>query len=236
MPGVGVKRQPLWKVCLSRSKAFSLESLSRNPDEDPILIALRDGAETRSTEFKESQPFDVLKWKLVKACMAMANLRDGGRIVVGCDERDGVPKPTGTTEKHQHSYDQDNLIEAVNTYARPPVSLTLRRVMFAGLRFVGVEVDPFERTPVMCTKDNKHDSPQPTEKQLLRPGEIYVRSNERISTTKVVTPELLSEVLEIAAEKRAAEIISIAQRIGLRMPDDAATQFARERADFGDFE
>jgi hypothetical protein len=58
----------------------------------------------------------------------------------------------------------------------------------------------------------------------------------QISTTKVVTPELLSEVLEIAAEKRAAEIISIAQRIGLRMPDDAATQFARERTDFGDFE
>jgi hypothetical protein len=210
--------------------------LSRDPENDPILIALRDGVETRATEFKESQPFEILKWKLLKGCMAMANLRDGGRIVVGCDERDGVPRPTGMTDEHQRSYDQDDLITEVNAYARPPVALTLRRVQFDVLRFVGIEVAPFDRAPVMCIKDNLNAKPVLNKKQIMRAGEIYCRSNERIATTKVVTPELLAEILENAAEKRAAEIISLAQRIGLRMPDDAATSFARERADFGDFD
>lgn len=220
----------------ANGESIIMEMLARGPEDDPILMAIRDGVETRGTEFKESQPFDVLKWKLVKACMAMANMRDGGRIVIGCDEREGVPRPSGMTEEHQRSYEPDDLIEAVNTYARPPVILTLRRREFSGLRFVGVEVAPFDRTPVMCINDNLGGKPAPTPAQVLRPGEIYVRSNSRVSTTKVVTPELLAEILEIAAEKRAAEIIGIAQRIGLRMPDNAATQFALERKGFGDFE
>ena len=209
--------------------------LDRDLEEDPFLIALRDGVETRVTEFKESQPFEVLKWKLVKACMAMANLRDGGRIIVGCDERDGVPVPSGMTEEDQRSYTQDALIELVNKYARPPVSLTLRRVEFDGLLFVGIEVAPFERTPVMCIKHNLNEKPPPTKKQELREAEIYARSNARVSSTKVVTPELLEEILTIAAQKRAAEIIATAQQIGLRMPDSDAAQLAREREQFGGF-
>jgi predicted HTH transcriptional regulator len=207
--------------------------LSRDPEDDPILVALRDAVETRVTEFKESQPFDVLRWKLVKACMAMANLRDGGRIIIGCDERDGVPRPSGMSEEHQCSYDQDRLIELVNTYARPPVALTLRRVEFDGLRFVGIEVDPFERSPVMCIIDNLSTKPKPTHTQVLMPGQIYARSNARVSTTKVVTPDLLQEMLENAAWKRAGDIIARAQAAGLRMPDSDAAQFARERDEFG---
>lgn len=207
--------------------------LSRDPEDDPILVALRDAVETRVTEFKESQPFDVLRWKLVKACMAMANLRDGGRIIIGCDERDGVPRPSGMSEEHQCSYDQDRLIELVNTYARPPVALTLRRVEFDGLRFVGIEVDPFERSPVMCIIDNLSTKPKPTDTQVLMPGQIYARSNARVSTTKVVTPDLLQEMLENAAWKRAGDIIARAQAAGLRMPDSDAAQFARERDEFG---
>ena len=210
-----------------------VEMLSRDPKDDPILVALRDAVETRVTEFKESQPFDILRWKLVKACMAMANLRDGGRIIIGCDERDGVPRPSGMSEEHQCSYDQDRLIELVNTYARPPVALTLRRVKFDGLRFVGIEVDPFERSPVMCIIDNLSTKPKPTDTQVLMPGQIYARSNARVSTTKVVTPDLLQEMLENAAWKRAGDIIARAQAAGLRMPDSDAAQFARERDEFG---
>lgn len=207
--------------------------LARDPEDDPFLIAIRDGVETRVTEFKESQPFDVLKWKLVKTCMAMANLRDGGRILIGCDERDAVLVPSGMTELDQQSYDADTLIEAVNKYARPPVSLNLRRLDFDGLLFVGIEVAPFDRSPVMCIKSNLSDKPMPTEKQRMQPGDIYVRSNERVSSTKAITPELLEEVLAIAAQRRAKEIIETAQQIGLRMPESDAVALAREREEFG---
>ncbi len=46
----------------------------------------------------------------------------------------------------------------------------------------------------------------------------------------------MAEVLEIAAETRAAEIIATAQRIGLRMPDTAAQNFADERKGFDSFQ
>ena len=43
--------------------------------------------ELLSVEFKEAQPFSILKYKIVKAIMAMANQRDGGLIVIGVHKK-----------------------------------------------------------------------------------------------------------------------------------------------------
>ncbi len=54
------------------------------------LIALIDlGREDRSLEYKESQPWGELKNKIAKTALGMANVRDGGTIVVGVSERSG---------------------------------------------------------------------------------------------------------------------------------------------------
>lgn len=206
------------------------EQINDEPEDDPIVRALKYGIETRSTEFKESQPLDVLKWKIVKSAMAMANLRDGGRIIIGGSEREGIAVSLdGVKPEHLTDYDNDTIIQLVNTHAKPPVDLSLRIVPFDGKQFVGIEIAQFVRTPVFCAKPTPNGTP---EKLRLREGDVYVRSNERISTTRAVNAELMAEVLEVAAETRAAQIIATAQRIGLRMPDSAFEQFAEEIADF----
>jgi len=69
------------------------------------------------------------------------------------------------------------------------VSLTLRRVEADGLKCVGIEVEPFVRAPVMCIRDNlKHKLDK---KLQLMSGEIYARSTDRRSTTKLVSLEKL---------------------------------------------
>ncbi len=90
---------------------MSVSMLQRNPDEDPLIIALRDAVETRNTKFKESQPFVLLQWKSVKACMAIANLRDGGKILIGCDDRSGVPIPSGMSDQDVLLYKQDDVMD-----------------------------------------------------------------------------------------------------------------------------
>ncbi len=151
---------------------------------DPVVLALASGVETRSSEFKESQPFDVLKWKIVKSAMAMANLRDGGRIIIGGSERDGATlRLEGVKTEHDADYDNDTIINLVNTHARPPVDLLVRRIAYDGKQFVAIEVRQFSRTPVFCSKPTPSGTP---EKQQLREGDVYVRSNERISTTRAV--------------------------------------------------
>jgi len=51
--------------------------------------------ESRSIEYKRSAPWDELKWRTIKACLAMANLRDGGLILVGVAEEGTEWKVTG---------------------------------------------------------------------------------------------------------------------------------------------
>lgn len=199
---------------------------------DPLLRSLQRPVETRDTEFKESQPFESLKWRLVKTCMAMANLRDGGRIIIGVSERSGRLEPVGMHRDHEAGYIQDDLYALVNRHARPPVELTLRFIEHDGKRFVGVEIRAFERVPVFCGVD----TPPESGKDRLRVGDIPGRTRDRIATSKIHDADLVAEIIEAAAEKRAGEIIATAQRVGLRMPVEDRDRFAEERVDFGDFD
>jgi len=201
-------------------------------DDDPIVRALQRPVETRDTEFKESQPFDTLKWRIVKTCMAMANLRDGGRIIIGVSERTGRLEAVGMHPDHESEYNQDDLYAIVNRYARPPVALTLRVVDYDGKRFIAIEIREFSRVPIFCGVG----TPPESGKDQLRVGDIPGRSRDRIATSKIHDVDLVAEVIEVAAEKRAAEIIATAQRIGLRLPPADRDHFAEERRNFGDFD
>jgi predicted HTH transcriptional regulator len=192
---------------------------------DAALRAIRNLHEERDKEFAESQPFDVLKWKLITTSMAMANLRDGGSIIIGISQRDPHFAPTGMSEAHLNGYDPDNVIAAINKYAKPPIPLAVYKLEEAGRAFLVIDAAPFKRTPIMCSKGPPDDSGQ-----KFKAGDIFARTLDRISTSRIVDLDLM----ELASENRAAEIVATAQRIGLRLPSTDIESFARERADFGD--
>ena len=188
-----------------------------NPsNDDRIRVAIRRELELRDVEFKESQPFEVLRFKIVKAAIGMANLRDGGLIIIGAHQREGRLRASGITKEHEATYDADDVIEAINRHARPPVNCIVRVLAEAdGRRFVGIEVQPFDRSPVFCkrsTPDNVDSNDRLVE------GSLYVRNSDRIGTTRVVDADLMAEILEIAAERQAAEIMQRSQRVGFTMP------------------
>lgn len=189
-----------------------------NPsDDDPVLVAVRRAVELRGVEFKESQPFETLRYKIVKTAMGMANLRDGGLIIIGPHQREGRLIASGIAQEHEDSYDPDDVIEAINRHARPPVNCSVRIVPEAdGRRFVGIEIRSFDRSPVFCKRNTPDDI---NRDDRLVEGSLYARSNDRIGTTRVVDPDLMAEILEIAAERRAAEIIQLSQRVGFTMPN-----------------
>jgi predicted HTH transcriptional regulator len=199
---------------------------------DTILVdAIRAAVETRATEFKASRPFVDLRWKIVKSCMAMANLRDGGRIIIGMAQRGGRCYPDGMEAEHMVGYTFDTIFELVNRHARPSISLTVRTVELDSRNFVGIEVREFERVPIFCGVA----TPNEAGADGLRIGDMPGRSRDRIATSRVYDADLVAEIIEVAAEKRAASIIATAQRVGLRMPDDSTTLFQNERDGFGGF-
>jgi hypothetical protein len=102
----------------------------------------------------------------------MANLRGGGRIIIGVAEQDGRPRLDGMVREHEAGYTQDDLYALVNRYARPFVRLEIRFVEFDRKRFIGIEIREFERSFIFCG----NAMPQEAGKRRLLVGDIPARN------------------------------------------------------------
>jgi hypothetical protein len=88
---------------------------------DRVLSALDRCQEGQAIDFKESAPWESLKWRIVVTALGMGNLRDGGVIVIGASEREQTWELTGINAEHLETYEIDVVIDTVNKYASPHV-------------------------------------------------------------------------------------------------------------------
>ena len=185
---------------------------------DRVHNALDRCQESKSVDFKESAPWDKLKWQLIRTIIAMGNLRDGGIIVIGASERGDTWELTGIDDIHLSTYDVDDIIDAVTKYASPPIRIEIVLVKYRnGKDFLAIQVHEFNDSPFVC-KNNGPDNYKD-----LRTGEFYVRPAGKPRTTKVTSADDMHELLELAAEKRARRILEVSHRIGLK-PSETDTQ------------
>ena len=96
------------------------------PNGTDLQLYIQRGKEERYLEYKRSMIWtgnDTTKVKIAKAMMAMANLSNGGVIVVGMQEPTrGVWVPEVMTPQQIASFTQDDVAQWVNDYATPAVS------------------------------------------------------------------------------------------------------------------
>lgn len=167
-----------------------------NTDE---LEALLSGAEeTDSLEFKGAVAWD--RNLFVKDILAMANVIDGGRIVVGVE--DGTFERQGLSPKQLATYKIDNMRDGVAPYADPHVVFKMDKVQDAGgLSYVVIQVQPFDDVPVIC-KSNGAD---------VKDGKIYFRSRtRRPASAPIMNSAEMRELVERAAVRSARRL----RRIG----------------------
>jgi predicted HTH transcriptional regulator len=164
-----------------------------------------------------------MKLQLIKTIMAMANLRDGGIIIIGASESGDSWELTGVQPEHLSTYDVDDVIDSVNTYASPPVALEVVLVTYRNNnQFLAFRVHEFTDTPIVC----KRNAPDGNKKMAA--GEFYVRPLGKPRTTKIASADEMHDLLELAAEKRARRILEVAHRVGFIPPEAAAQRFDEE--------
>jgi predicted HTH transcriptional regulator len=178
---------------------------------DRVRAALDTCVESQGLEFKESAELQALQLKLVKTAMAMANLRDGGLIIIGVGQRTGTWERTGIRDEDLATYDVDDLSDAINRYASPPVAVDLVLVLHESARFLTIQVREFRETPVVCKRDGGPGSG-------LKQGFVYLRPAGTARTSEVRTADEMHDLLDLAAEKRARRILETARRIGFELP------------------
>ena len=115
---------------------------------DRVYNALDRCQESRSVDFKESAPWNDLKWQIIRAALAMGNLRDGGIIVIGASERDDTWDLTGISSEHIATYDVDDIIDAINKFASPPIKVEVVTVSYRSKNtFLAIQIHEFADSP-----------------------------------------------------------------------------------------
>ena len=107
-----------------------------------VFNALDRCQETQGIDFKESAPWNSLKWRIITTSLGMGNLRDGGIIVIGASERGQTWELTGITDEHLATYDPDVIIDVVNKYSSPNVEMDIVLTKYKNDRdFLSIQIN-----------------------------------------------------------------------------------------------
>ena len=152
------------------------------------------GREERNLEYKGDINWDdgLIRAKLTKTILGMSNIRDGGTIVIGVQEKNEIFEPIGISDTNFETFKQDDISSFVNEYADPFVEVSLNRVELKDKKYVVIQIEEFSELPVICKKDGV---------QGLFRGEIYTRPRRKNETVKVPSQVEMREIVDMAVEK-----------------------------------
>lgn len=183
--------------------------------------------EHRGREFKCSESWDALKWKIAKSAMAMANKRDGGIIVIGVQKNAETHEAVGMADSHFDTFKDDEISAFVNKYADPFVSISVSRPHLGNKKFVVISVREFEHLPVVCAKNGPEE---------LKEGAVYIRGYNMVATCQVQSQTEMRELLDIAVERGIRSFLGRAAGAGLetRLSPTDDEHFNAEQREFVD--
>ena len=176
-------------------------------DEDFIKI-MGLGQELNGVEFKSPGPMSNrrLVMQVIKAILGMSNRRDGGKIIIGVGDNQGVLNPIGLTPLELSEWTPDAVADQVANYADPNATFTLEKREYEGNSYVVLAVEEFSDVPVLCKRDYG---------DVLRAGACYVRPRRKPETTEIPTQADMRDLLDLAIEKGVTRFLERARRVGL---------------------
>lgn len=162
---------------------------------------------------------------VVRAALGLGNLRDGGLIVIGVDDKNLRSMGPGLTEDQARSWaSYDDLADAFAAYADPPLQFHSELVTLGAgtaneVTVCAIEVDEFGEVPHICKRqfDAEKNDPNARKKDVppLRRGAVYVRPRHKPETSEIASAEQMRELLDLAAQKALARYVDTAHRAGL---------------------
>lgn len=185
-------------------------------DDAEVEINLQFGYERRDFEVKGAGSLNdkPLLMKVVKAALGLGNLRGGGHVAIGIDDKRMRLMEPGLTQEQVSSWmNYDQLATHLRNYSDPPVQFELKEVALSNhARVVVLEVFEFADVPHLCAADDSTSK--------LRKGALYVRTRGMPCTTEFASSTEMREVLELASSKRLREYLGMAERAGVTLTID----------------
>ena len=179
-------------------------------------LAFRGFAETRNQEFKGGLSWSKLKIQIVKASLSLANLQDGGSIIIGIEEDENAQfHLRGMKKEISETFKLDDIQSFVNEYADPPIEITLNKIENNGNYFIEINILEFEEQPVICKKDLQRNN-----KIHLNRGHLYYRPKHKIESTDNFSHHDMRELMMFATEKFHSAQLKSCEKLKEVKPSD----------------
>jgi predicted HTH transcriptional regulator len=148
--------------------------------------------------------------KVTRAALSLGNLRDGGHVIIGIDDRRQLEMIPGLSSADLLSWlNFDHVSRRLANYADPPLHVELASAKLSnGVTVAIMQVFEFADIPHLCVRD--YDN-------VLREGALYVRPRKVPETSEVASSVEMREVLDLATEKALRAYIRTADRAGIRL-------------------
>ena len=173
-----------------------------NPDFKQLVMH---GQEERWLEYKPPADWHDMKHHVVRCCLAMANKRNGGFLIIGLKERDNRFEQIGLTDEQSATYNADEIRDHVNSYAEPYVELDADTPSVDGKTYVGIKIYEFSETPVICKKVLEKGG-----KPWVHPGQMLSRTlGVRPRSAPVTRAADIREIIDHSLIKAASRCKSI---------------------------
>lgn len=191
--------------------------------------------ESRNQELKSSMDWndENTKFKVTKAILALSNVRDGGILIFGAEEKqDKSYDSKGMTISHFQSFDKDHIADHVGKYTSPYATFEVEKIDDSNKRFIVISVDEFAESPVICKK-----AYYVAGKCQIQEGDICTRTrNTKPQSSKVTSYLDMRDILDLATEKGVRLFVERSTRAGMfkvgGSDEEDKEQFKRQLADF----
>ncbi|QYK51888.1 MAG: ATP-binding protein [Anaerolineales bacterium] len=176
-----------------------------------ISLGERRSFEAKSAGSLTQKEFAV---KVCRACMAMANNRDGGYVAVGVRElEDKTLEVEGLSNEQAVSWlDSDSVSDTFAAYSDPPFQFEIDQVIIEGKIVVVISVYEFFDIPIVCKRSFS---------EKLQEGALYVRSRRKPESIAVSTLTDMRDLLQLATEKSIKHLLATFKNAGLPLPDSS---------------
>lgn len=181
-----------------------------NPNEEQIRALLEAKSETPNRDYKQS-----LTWnrenresclEVIKDILAMANTRDGGKIVFGVE--DGTFDFIGLSQSDYDSFDVTNVNQLLHEFADPKFMSSVIKRIIDGKRVVVIDVPEFKEIPIIC-KAVAHNK---AGKVVLIKGGVYIRT-EKCSSEPISSADEMRSILGIGITRKSDELLGLIRKL-----------------------
>lgn len=185
-------------------------NISLNEEELRRIIAQ---GETMRVDFKAPMAWEgATRGALAEDIVAMANVRDGGVVLIGVSEgADGSPQVAGVTSDQAATFDPTKVGEYVASHFQPPPRLQIERPILEGKQLIVLRVSEFETTPIVCIKDGP-EKYAGSGKRMFYAGNVIIR-NTAAKSEVIRSAEDMHALIRLAVSKTSNQLLADFRRV-----------------------